>query len=62
MCNCMRLAYTFQLSPRFFQKIGDFASALQFLVLSHCNEEAYTMAEVYPLLAYTFTCHQLIKS
>ena len=31
---------------RFFQKLEDFASALQFLVLSNCNSEAYTMAEV----------------
>ena len=64
MCNCMRLAYTFQLSPRFFQKIGDFASALQFLVLSHCNEEAYTMAEVPTACVrlYCSLCHQLIKS
>ena len=31
---------------RFFQKIEDYTSALQFLVLSNCNSEAYTMAEV----------------
>ena len=31
---------------RFFQKLGDFVTALQFLVLSKCNNEAYTMAEV----------------
>ena len=33
-------------SCRFFQKLGDYASALQFLVLSKCNQEAFTMAEV----------------
>ena len=31
---------------RFFQKINDYASALQFLVLSKCNDEAFNMAEV----------------
>ena len=33
-------------SCRFFQKLGDYASALQFLVLSKCNQEAFAMAEV----------------
>ena len=31
---------------RFFQKINDYASALRFLVLSKCNDEAFHMAEV----------------
>ena len=31
---------------RFFQKLGDYTSALQFLVLSKCNQEAFVMAEV----------------
>ena len=31
---------------RFFQKMGDYSSALQFLVLSKCNDEAFAMAEV----------------
>ncbi len=31
---------------RFFQKLGDVASALQFLVLSKCQDEAFQMAEV----------------
>jgi WD repeat-containing protein 19 len=32
---------------RFFQKTGDYSSALQFLVLSKCNDEAFAMAESY---------------
>ena len=35
---------------RFFQKLGDVASALQFLVLSKCQEEAFQMAEVKNML------------
>lgn len=31
---------------RFFQKMKDYSSALQFLVMSHCTTEAYSMAEV----------------
>ena len=31
---------------RFFQKLGDFASAIQFLVLSKCNDEAFQLAQV----------------
>ena len=31
---------------RFFQKLGDFASAIQFLVLSRCNDEAFQLAQV----------------
>ena len=31
---------------KFFQKAGDYGSALQFLVISKCNDEAYLMAEV----------------
>ena len=31
---------------RFFQKLGDISSALQFLVLSGCQEDAFQMAEV----------------
>lgn len=30
---------------RFFLKIGDHGSAIQFLVMSHCYEEAFRMAE-----------------
>ena len=30
---------------KFFQKIGDFASAIQFLVLSRCNEDAFLLAQ-----------------
>ncbi len=40
-CVCLLWVY------RFFQKLGDVASALQFLVLSKCQEEAFQMAEVY---------------
>ena len=37
---------------RFFQKMGDYSSALQFLVLSKCNDEAFAMAEVYTYNVY----------
>lgn len=30
----------------FFQKVGDYTSALQFLVLSKCSSEAFAIAEV----------------
>ncbi|XP_047124984.1 WD repeat-containing protein 19 isoform X1 [Hydra vulgaris] len=30
---------------KFFQKLGDFASAIQFLVMSRCNDEAFTLAQ-----------------
>ena len=30
---------------KFFQKIGDFASAIQFLVLSHRNDDAFLLAQ-----------------
>eukprot|EP00794_Sanderia_malayensis_P019431 gene19431-21353_t len=30
---------------KFFQKMGDFASAIQFLVLSHCNDDAFLLAQ-----------------
>lgn len=36
----------FHLLVRFFQKLGDFASAIQFLVLSKCNDEAFQLAQV----------------
>ncbi len=34
-----------KLVAKFFQKIGDFASAIQFLVLSHCNDDAFLLAQ-----------------
>ena len=30
---------------KFFQKIGDFSSAIQFLVLSRCNDDAFLLAQ-----------------
>lgn len=30
---------------KFFQKLGDIDSAIQFLVMSHCNQEAFAMAQ-----------------
>ena len=30
---------------KFFQKMGDFASAIQFLVLSRCNDDAFLLAQ-----------------
>ena len=36
----------YDLMFRFFQKLGDFASAIQFLVLSKCNDEAFQLAQV----------------
>lgn len=32
------------LSRRFFQKLNDYASAIKFLVLSRCSEEAFELA------------------
>ncbi|KAK0417556.1 hypothetical protein QR680_013078 [Steinernema hermaphroditum] len=34
-----------KLVAKFFSKIGDHASAIQFLVLSHCHQEAFHLAE-----------------
>lgn len=36
----------YNIKYRFFEKLGDVSSALNFLVLSHCQEEAFTMAQV----------------
>lgn len=36
---------------RFFQKLGDFASAIQFLVMSQCTEEAFKMAQQHNQMA-----------
>ena len=30
---------------KFFQNLGDYASAIQFLVVSKCNDEAFQLAE-----------------
>ena len=30
---------------RFFQKLNDFSSAIQFLVMSRCNDEAFQLAQ-----------------
>ena len=30
---------------RFFQKLNDYGSAIQFLVMSHCNDEAFQLAQ-----------------
>ena len=35
------------LCSRFFQKLNDFSSAIQFLVMSQCNEEAFRLAQKY---------------
>ena len=32
---------------RFFQKLNDYASAIQFLVMSHCNDEAFQLAQAH---------------
>ena len=39
---------------RFFQKLGDFGSAIQFLVLSKCNDEAFQLAQVPFLRCFLF--------
>ena len=36
---------TFNLFLRFFLKLGDFNSAIQFLILSHCVDEAFQLAQ-----------------
>ncbi|KAK7098094.1 WD repeat-containing protein 19-like [Littorina saxatilis] len=32
---------------KFFQKLNDYASAIQFLVMSHCNDEAFQLAQTH---------------
>ena len=32
---------------RFFQQLNDFASAIQFLVMSRCNDEAFQLAQTH---------------
>lgn len=34
----------------FFQKLGDYASAVQFLVMSKCNDEAFHLARMHGLM------------
>ena len=41
---------------RFFQKTGDYSSALQFLVISKCNDEAFAMAEVRVFTSHLCVC------
>ncbi|GAB6019440.1 WD repeat-containing protein 19 [Chamberlinius hualienensis] len=36
---------------RFFQKLNDFSSAIQFLVMSRCNDEAFELAKKYGKMA-----------
>ena len=36
VCVCVR--------PRFFLRLSDYGSAIQFLVLSQCNDEAFQLA------------------
>lgn len=31
--------------PRFFLRLNDYGSAIHFLVLSHCNDEAFQLAQ-----------------
>jgi len=33
--------------PRFFQKLNDYGSAIQFLVMSKCNDEAFQLAQAH---------------
>ena len=35
----------FSSATRFFQKLNDFSSAIQFLVMSRCNDEAFQLAQ-----------------
>ena len=41
---------------RFFMNLGDFASAIQFLVLSKCSRDAFQMAQVYYGHIYICVC------
>lgn len=44
--KCFHFAYSFDLwFFRFFQKLNDFGSAIQFLVMSKCNDEAFQLAQ-----------------
>ena len=44
------------MATRFFQKLGDISSALQFLVMSGCQEDAFQMAEVFSLTFRSMAC------
>jgi len=44
--NNKTLKNIFLLKNRFFEKLNDISSALNFLVISKCQEEAYSIAQV----------------
>ena len=46
MCNTTSLIIHFFIH-RFFQNLNDYSSAIQFLVMSHCNDEAFQLAQTY---------------
>ena len=70
MCNCGCLTVVIWnvncLYGRFFQKLNDYASAIQFLVMSHCNDEAFQLAqthgqmEIYADIIGRSCCHTLL--
>jgi len=44
-----------KLVAKYFETMGDYPSAIQFLVLSQCNTEAFNMAQVRCLSVYECT-------
>lgn len=54
----IRSSHIISVRLRFFQKMGDYSSALQFLVLSKCSNEAFVMAEVATCI-YMYDVHTI---
>jgi hypothetical protein len=47
VCSCGNLDTAFRVQVcccRFFQKLNDYRSAIRFLVMSHCHDEAFQLA------------------
>ena len=49
ICSCEVLTrdHRYIIFFRFFQKLNDYSSAIQFLVLSRCNDEAFQLAQTH---------------
>ena len=39
------IIYVYIYICRFFQRLNDYSSAIHFLVMSHCNDEAFQLAQ-----------------
>lgn len=43
----MYILFSVVVTTRFFQKLNDYGSAIQFLVMSKCNDEAFQLAQAH---------------